>query len=113
MGGDAPAPGLSETILSRISAFRDLAPIAGGHHERLDGRGYPRGLKGDQIGMETRIVTTADIFDALTAERPYRAAMPIAKALAIMEEGLGLSIDPSCFAALRRSLGRIDALMAA
>jgi putative nucleotidyltransferase with HDIG domain len=106
-------PAYSETILSRISAFRDLAPIAGGHHERLDGKGYPRGLKGDEIGLETRIVTAADIFDALTAERPYRAAMPIPRALAIMREGLGQSIDPACLAALERALGRVDALMAA
>src|SRR5207342_2570175 len=66
----------TETILSRISAFGDLAAVAGAHHERLDGKGYPRGLTGDQICLETRIITTADIFDALTADRPYRAAMP-------------------------------------
>jgi HD-GYP domain-containing protein (c-di-GMP phosphodiesterase class II) len=84
----------SEAILSRISAFGDLAPIAGAHHERLDGKGYPRGLSGDQIRLETRIITTADIFDALTADRPYRAAMPITKALAIMAELIGTQIDP-------------------
>ncbi len=50
----------------------------------------------------TRIITTADIFDALSAERPYRAAMPIDKALAIMEENLHIAIDPECFAALKR-----------
>ena len=70
----------SETILSRIDAFGDLAAIAGAHHERLDGKGYPRGLSGDQIARETRMITTADIFDALTADRPYRAAMPVTKA---------------------------------
>jgi HD-GYP domain-containing protein (c-di-GMP phosphodiesterase class II) len=103
----------SETILSRITAFRDLAAIAGAHHERLDGKGYPRGLKGDEIALETRIITTADIFDALTADRPYRAAMPISKALAIMTEGLGTATDADCFAALRRAIGRLDATLAA
>ena len=51
--------------------------MAGAHHERLDGKGYPRGLAGEAICLETRIITIADIFDALTADRPYRAAMPV------------------------------------
>jgi putative nucleotidyltransferase with HDIG domain len=101
------------TILSRIAAFRELADVAAAHHERLDGKGYPRGLKGDEIVLETRIITTADIFDALTAERPYRAAMPVSKALAIMAESVGTAIDPDCFAALRAAMGSLDATLAA
>jgi HD-GYP domain-containing protein (c-di-GMP phosphodiesterase class II) len=96
----------SETILSRIAAFGDLAPIAGAHHERLDGKGYPRGLAGGQIARETRIITVADIFDALTADRPYRPAMPVSKALAVMDEMVGTAIDADCFAALREGLRR-------
>lgn len=103
----------SETILSRIAAFAGLAAIAGAHHERLDGKGYPRGLKGDQIALETRIITASDIFDALTADRPYRAAMPVSKAITIMADMVGTAIDPNCFAALRRALGRIDGALAA
>jgi HD-GYP domain-containing protein (c-di-GMP phosphodiesterase class II) len=103
----------SETILSRIAAFADLAAIAGAHHERLDGKGYPRGLKGDQIALETRIITASDIFDALTADRPYRAAMPVSKAMTIMADMVGTAIDADCFAALRRALGRIDVTLAA
>jgi HD-GYP domain-containing protein (c-di-GMP phosphodiesterase class II) len=103
----------SETILSRIAVFRYLAPIASAHHERLDGKGYPRGLKGWEIEIETRIITTADIFDALTADRPYRPALPVAKALAIMDEMVGTQLDPDCFAALKRSIGKIDAAIAA
>jgi HD-GYP domain-containing protein (c-di-GMP phosphodiesterase class II) len=103
----------SETILSRIDAFKDLAFIAAAHHERLDGKGYPRGLMGDQIAFETRIITAADIFDALTADRPYRAAMPIAKAFAVMAEGIGTSIDAGCFAALQRVMSKLDASVAA
>jgi HD-GYP domain-containing protein (c-di-GMP phosphodiesterase class II) len=103
----------SETILSRIAAFGALARIAGAHHERLDGKGYPRGLKGDEIPLETRIITTADIFDALTADRPYRAAMPATKAMAIMTEMVGTALDPTCLEALRQALARVDHSMAA
>jgi HD-GYP domain-containing protein (c-di-GMP phosphodiesterase class II) len=103
----------SETILTRIAAFGDLAAIAGAHHERLDGKGYPRGLKGEEIVLETRIITTADIFDALTAERPYRAAMPVTKALATMSDMVGTAIDARCFDTLRRALGHIDVPWAA
>ncbi|GGB44134.1 metal-dependent phosphohydrolase [Roseibium aquae] len=94
-------PVFSDEILSRIAAFKDLSKIARGHHERLDGTGYPDGLTASQIAMETRIVTAADIFDALTAARPYRPAMPLHKALSIMEGDVGTAIDPLCFAALK------------
>nr|MBP8281921.1 HD domain-containing protein [Aeromonas sp.] len=67
----------TEEILSRIGAFEELAQVAGAHHERLDGKGYPKGLKGEAITLETRIITTADIFDAITAKRPYRDAIPV------------------------------------
>jgi HD-GYP domain-containing protein (c-di-GMP phosphodiesterase class II) len=95
-------PEHSETILSRLLPFAELAAIAGAHHERLDGKGYPRGLKGAEIRLETRIITTADIFDALTAERPYRAAMPTEKALEIMQGMVGTAIDEACLEALRQ-----------
>ena len=104
---------LGEMILSRIAAFQDLAAIAGGHHEKLDGTGYPRGLKDAEISLEIRMVTTADIFDALTADRPYRAAMPVDKALSIMTEMVGTAIDPRCFEALKRALVRVDPAIAA
>ncbi len=94
----------SEQILGRIGAFGVLARVAGAHHEKLDGSGYPRGLDARHIRLETRIVTTADIFDALTADRPYRAAMPTAQALQVMRESIGSAIDGDCFAALERSL---------
>lgn len=101
---------LSENILSRIDVFHEIARIGGGHHERLDGKGYPKGLVADEIEIETRIVSVADVFDALTADRPYRAAMPIPKALAIMRAEVGTSFDPGCFAALERALADLGAL---
>ena len=97
----------TETILGRISAFAELGRIAGAHHERLDGGGYPRGLSGDQIDIETRIITTADIFDAITAERPYRGAIPVPQALEMMGKTVGTAIDERCYAALKLALERV------
>jgi HD-GYP domain-containing protein (c-di-GMP phosphodiesterase class II) len=74
---------------------------------------YPHGLNGDQIVLETRIIKAADIFDALTADRRYRAAMPVSNALEIMTDMVDTAIDPDCFAALRRGLGRVDETLAA
>lgn len=95
---------MSETILARVPVFREMALVGGSHHERLDGKGYPRGLSAEELPLETRIVTVADVFDALTADRPYRAAMPLAKALGILRADLGKAFDPVCFAALERAL---------
>ncbi len=64
----------SEAILSRIGAFAELARVSAARHWRLDGGGYPRGLLGDAISLQMPIITVADIFDALSAERPYRGA---------------------------------------
>jgi len=62
-----------------------IPTIAGSHHEKLDGTGYPRGLKGDEIRIESRMMTISDIFDALTAsDRPYKKAVPVEKALDII-----------------------------
>jgi putative nucleotidyltransferase with HDIG domain len=94
----------TEEILSRIGAFAELGRVAAAHHERLDGGGYPRGLAGDQIALETRIITTADIFDAITAERPYRGAIPVEKALGMMAQTVGTALDPQCFEALQRAV---------
>jgi putative nucleotidyltransferase with HDIG domain len=88
-------------ILGRIGVMQDLAPIAAAHHERLDGTGYPLGLIDHEISRDTRIITICDIYDALTADRPYRAAMSIASAMAIIEGQVGSAVDPDCFEALK------------
>jgi HD-GYP domain-containing protein (c-di-GMP phosphodiesterase class II) len=98
---------LSEDILSRMSAFRDLAAIAGAHHERLDGKGYPKGLAGAAIAMETRIITAGDIFDAITAKRPYRDPMSVPQAMATMERERGTALDERCLDALQAALPRL------
>jgi putative nucleotidyltransferase with HDIG domain len=91
-------------ILGRIGVFGDLADVAAAHHERLDGRGYPLGLREGGIPYETRIITVCDFYDALTADRPYRGALPVDEALRIMGEEVGKAIDPECFEALRSSV---------
>jgi putative two-component system response regulator len=70
------------------------AGIALAHHERVDGRGYPRGLSGSEISFEARIAAIADVFDALTTDRVYRKALDVDDALEIMDEGRGGHFDP-------------------
>jgi HD-GYP domain-containing protein (c-di-GMP phosphodiesterase class II) len=106
-------PALSEEILARISIFDELAAVAGAHHERLDGKGYPNGLSAGHIALDTRIITAADIFDALTADRPYRKALSTAQALAVMEADAGTAIDRRCLDALKAALVRIEGAIAA
>jgi HD-GYP domain-containing protein (c-di-GMP phosphodiesterase class II) len=87
-------------FLKKIPWTRELAripDIAGSHHEKLDGTGYPRGLKADQIPVQSRVMTIADIYDALTAaDRPYKSAMPHDRALDILQsEASRGKIDPA------------------
>ena len=99
----------TEQILSGIAPFAELARIAGAHHEKLDGTGYPRGLKAPDIALETRIITTADIFDAISADRPYRAAVPVGETLQMMQNMVGTALDARCMTALRRAAMRVEA----
>ena len=80
------------------------ATVAWTHHERWDGSGYPRGLRGAEIPLEGRIVAVADVFDALTSERPYRPPMSHGEALAYLDAERGKAFDPEvvdAFAASR------------
>lgn len=101
-------PEYSWRILSQVDAFRELAFVSAGHHERLDGRGYHMGLSGDQIPMITRILTVADIYEALTAKRPYRDQMPEEKVRAIMTGDIGTAIDADCLNGLHAWQQRQD-----
>lgn len=94
-------PKFSYEILGRIPTFEKIADIASAHHERLDGRGYWRGLTAEQLPLDVRIVTVCDVFDALTARRPYRDAMSPDDALVIMEKDTGTAFDPDCIEAVR------------
>lgn len=79
-------PELGEQICSPLKALASVQDIIRHHHEKLDGSGYPDGLKGEEISFEVRIVTVADIFDALTTERAYRKALPVEQAMRIIKE---------------------------
>lgn len=83
----------AEKVLAPNEALRDLIPIVKYHHERLDGKGYPEQLKGNQIPLAARIVSVADAYHALVSDRPYRKGMPIEKACAILKEGAGIQWD--------------------
>jgi HD-GYP domain-containing protein (c-di-GMP phosphodiesterase class II) len=91
--------------------LRDELPALLEHHERLDGGGYPNGLKGDQIHEIGRIVAVADVFDALTSDRPYRAGMSVDEAFAILRRGAGTELDTTCVEALWRARQKGNVLM--
>lgn len=93
-------PVYTEQILSRIQPFRDLAVVSAAHHERLDGKGYPKGMVAAELTLETRIITLCDIFDAITADRPYRGPIPVPQALEIMGRMTGTALDTDCYNAL-------------
>jgi putative two-component system response regulator len=81
---------------STSDVVRLAAEIAESHHERWDGTGYPKGLRGEAIPLSGRIVAVADVFDALVTERPYKAAWPLERARAHMADQAGLHFDPRC-----------------
>jgi putative two-component system response regulator len=88
-------------VLSSSSSpmLQVAAEIAHTHHEKFDGAGYPRGLKGSDIPLFGRIVAVADVFDALTSERPYKKAWSIEQATQLLREGAGTHFDPDCVTA--------------
>ena len=88
----------TQQILRQIQGFERLTAIASAHHERLDGRGYFQGLDSDVLDMDMRAIAVADVFDALSADRPYRAAMPMAKVFATLDSD---ALDPQCVSILR------------
>ena len=79
-------PVIGEEICKSLKSFGCVLPLIRSHHELLDGSGYPDGLSGENISMEIRVMTVADIYDALSSARPYRAAMPLDKVKSILTE---------------------------
>ena len=80
-------------ILASIPTLAQYAPIVASHHERIDGRGYPHGLRGDDISLESRVVSVADSFHAMVSDRPYRRALSYGEAIAILADGRGTQWD--------------------
>jgi HD-GYP domain-containing protein (c-di-GMP phosphodiesterase class II) len=99
-----PHPEEVAAILARIEPLAESGRIAAAHHERLDSTGYPFGLCASEIGIESRVLAVVDIFDALTAKRPQRDALPVARALEILTASAGQVVDPDCVEALAASL---------
>ncbi|HSP55705.1 MAG TPA: HD-GYP domain-containing protein, partial [Dehalococcoidia bacterium] len=88
-------PGTGHDILQTVDFLRPAAEIVLAHHERWDGGGYPRGLRGEEIPVGARIFMVADAFDAMTSDRVYRAAMPAEEALAEILRHSGTQFDPA------------------
>ena len=101
-------PTIGVEILEPLPVFRDILPIVHFHHERWDGTGYPTGIAGEDIPLLARVVAVADVYDALTSDRPYRAGMPHEKAIQIIDEGSGTHFDAEIVPVLRQALGRLD-----
>ncbi len=103
---------LGERLLSSGSSrvLQMAAVIAATHHERWDGAGYPTGLAGEEIPLIGRIVAVADVFDALTHARPYKAAWPRERAIATIEAGAGTQFDPRVVAAFLAMRADLDML---
>jgi putative nucleotidyltransferase with HDIG domain len=99
-------PDYSQQILEKVDAFKELADVAAAHHERLDGRGYHRRLNRDQLPWAARVLTVADMYEAMSARRPYRDAMSWPQIREILARDAGDGVDPECLHALERWLDR-------
>jgi putative two-component system response regulator len=98
-------PVIGERICQPLRSLANVLPVIRHHHERIDGSGYPDRLRGEQIPQTARILQVVDIFDALTSNRPYRAAMSPQTALSVMQtEIVQRRLDWVAFAGLRRML---------
>ncbi len=99
-------PRTGVNILSQVKLLGPMLPAILEHHERLDGSGYPAKLTGRQISWMGRIVAVADVFDAMTSNRPYRQALSIREVLAYLDDKAGVLYDPTCVRALDTILAR-------
>jgi putative nucleotidyltransferase with HDIG domain len=97
-------PFVTRHILSRVAGFKELAGLAGAHHERLDGTGYDRGLDASKLTLEMRILALSDMFEALASRRPYREDLSEEEVITILSRQAGSAIDPACFEALKTFL---------
>jgi putative nucleotidyltransferase with HDIG domain len=96
-------PAYTRTILKNIRSFDELAYVAGAHHERLDGTGYPEGLNAEGMTLPARIIAVADVFQALTEKRPYRESLPLDVVFGMMERDIPEKLDGECLRALKES----------
>jgi putative nucleotidyltransferase with HDIG domain len=93
-------PRITRLILERVRSFREMAIIAGEHHEKLDGSGYPDKLTAHDLSLESRIIAVADVFGALSEDRPYRASINVEDTFSIMKQFAPHQLDGNCLDAL-------------
>ena len=102
-------PEAGRKLLDELGGFSDpVRRLVTDHHERLDGTGYPNGLEGDELPIETRILAVCDVYDALVSDRVYRAAWTPERALALLQEESGTGYDPEVVRALERIVTPTD-----
>jgi putative nucleotidyltransferase with HDIG domain len=99
-------PIVGASLLGAIRSMEDVTPCVLHHHEKVDGSGYPDGLIGDRIPLGARIIAVADAFDAMTTDRPYRRALPVAAAIAEIVGLTGVQFDEACVLAFGRLVAR-------
>jgi diguanylate cyclase (GGDEF)-like protein/putative nucleotidyltransferase with HDIG domain len=100
-------PQVGADIIAAVPFPYPVAPLIQNHHERWDGRGYPRGLRGEDIPLGARVLFLVDYFDALTSNRPYHEAMTFEAAVALIEQEAGKALDPRAVAAFVRVLPQV------
>ena len=105
-------PLIGTKILESIPSLSDIVSVVLCHHERIDGKGYPHGLKGKDISQQARMTAVADTYNALTSDRPYRKGMAQEKALQIVEEVKGTQLCPNCVDVFLKWITTEDAIRA-
>ena len=99
-------PGLGAKIIEPINAFKSITPMIAQHHERFDGKGYPAGLAGEEIHQGARILAVADVYDAISSDRPYRKGMLIEEVLGLIRSEAGGQFDPDIVEALLKVIAK-------
>ena len=99
-------PEAGRRLLEELGGFSPVVrDLVSDHHERLDGRGYPRGLTEEELPLHTRILTVCDVYDALVSDRVYRAAWTPERAFELLRDDAGSAFDERCVEALARVVG--------
>jgi HD-GYP domain-containing protein (c-di-GMP phosphodiesterase class II) len=99
-------PVVGAEVVGLIPALRPIAPIVRAHHERMDGQGYPDGIKGEDIPLGARVIAVADAYSAMTSDRPYRMALPADAALKELRTNSGTQFDPAILDAFESILSQ-------
>jgi putative two-component system response regulator len=106
-------PVIGERICAPLKTFQDVLPIIRHHHERMDGSGYPDGLKSEAIPLTARVLAVVDVYDALSTERPYRKALSNEEAFKVMGEEVKRGWwDPHLFAELQKTVAALGTKIA-